>query len=1039
VARRRVAVEFIAELTQFKRGTKDGADEVRKLKTEAKAAQAEVARLGKESVRAQADLKRFAAGGRAGLVDLGAATRSLRDDMTGLATRTRKAAESFAAVNGTARSALATFRAMPAVLARVQRQIRDTDFAAARRATGGVVGAAGAIGNAVPTSAAISLAAIPAAAGAASAALQGIPPLLAAVGGGLGAIPSLAAGAAGSLGTLKLATVGLGDAIEDVFAAPDGADPYDRLSQSGKRFVDVLASQRTALMGLQRVAQDRVFAGLDGELQMLSATALPFATRQVEMFGDTWNQTFRQIARVGRDPQFLAGLDEAFEGTDRFFDNINARIPSTSRSLAHLFTSSRPVVDAFGDSVLSIVDDFNSWIADAAASGDLDEFFRDAAVQADALLDVGKEVLVLVGRIGGMQQGSSLLRDMADALERFNDEAHSMRSVEGIVATGNAAIRGLVQVLSVLGETLGETLADPGTRDAIVAFFDVLTVAAEIVGGLAQAFSALPDPLQSTLLVLAALAILWGKLHSVGGRLADAVGRANDRLGGMGPAGERAGRGLQTAAMWAGRAATALVALQLAGIALDALSDSAVKVDALNRSLKDFVQTGEAGGELTRQFGASLDELDNRARGAASGWFPKLGRSIEAILPPAKSFNEMFFGGSFTGDVDRFRELDTQLRSVAESTGDLEGVTKVYQQLLSKSGLDAAELNKLLPETAAWLEEMQAKGHGTTAMQEALNGSMEDAIGIVGSYTRAWMELNGAALTADQALLSASEALDKVKESFKENGKAITGNSRAALENRVAVGQFAQAAAEAAQAKYEETNSITEANKVYESHIGQLRKTLSQAGLTKGQIDTLISTFGRIPPSKNSVVNVETKQANDNLRDIIALSAKIKSKTVVITVDVRGRQTTRSEGRNVGIGDGVGGRRWGGITEYAQDGLINLRQADIYSAVPTARYGFAEAATGGEAFIPKRGMAERSVSIGRRAMEWYGHEVVPAGTLAALAAQRQTAMLMPLAMSGGGGGSTVVVNVNAGWVANPMQLEDQLTRVVSKLTNQGRI
>ncbi|MDG4792018.1 hypothetical protein O7626_40090 [Micromonospora sp. WMMD1102] len=859
------------------------------------------------------------------------------------------------------------------------RSIRSANFGQAAQTAQATARGVGQIGGAAPLSTVVGLAAVPAAAAAAAASLQTIPPLLVTIGGGLGAIPGLAAGAAAGIGTLKLATVGLGDAIEEVFEAPDGADPYDRLTDSGKRLVDVLASQKAALLGVQQVAQQRTFANLDSELQMLGAVAIPFATRQAERFGTTWNSTLRQLARVGRNPEFLAGIDAAAEGADRFFDNVNTRIGPTSRSLGQLFIGSRPFVDAFGDSLLGHLDDFNAWIDRAAANGDLEDFFRDAAEQADALLDVGKEVLVLVGRIGGLPYGGDTLRDMADALERFNDAAHNTRSVEGVIATGNAAVRGLVDVLVILGETLGETLADPATRDAVVAFFDILKVAAQVVTGLVGAFSALPGPVQSTVLVLIALTVVFGKLFAVAGRMGTAVGAAAGRLDQMGPAGQRAGRGLQAAAMWAGRAATALVALQVAGIALEALSDSAVKVDALNRSLKDFVQTGKLGGELTRQFGDGLEDLDNRARGAGDGWFPKLGRAIESILPPAKAFNELFFGGSFTGDVERFRELDAQLKQIAESTGDLEGVNEVFRRLRTESGLDVAEFNKLLPETAAWLAEAQAQAHGYSATQQALSGSMEDAIGIVGSYTRAWKELNGAALTTDEALLSAKDALDKVKESFDENGRAITGNSRAALENRVAVGQFAQAAAEAAQAKYEESGSIAAANKVYDDHMGQLRKTLTQAGLTDGQIKALIGTFGRIPPSKTSTINVQTAQADKNLRDIIALSAKIKSKTVVITVDYRGRTTTRAEGRNIPIGDGVGGRRWGGITEHAQTGLLS--EADIYAAASSRRYAFAEAETGGEAFIPRYGMRDRSVSIGRRAMEWYDMDVVPHGAL----------------------------------------------------------
>jgi hypothetical protein len=1011
VARRRVAVEFIAELGQFRRSTRGGADDVRKLKDESKQARAEVAALGRESVNAQNELKRFA-GGRRQLVDLGSAARSLRQDVTSLADRSRRLANNFAAVNGSAAAALATFRRIPAAVQAAGRSIRSVNVGQAAQTAQATVQGVGQLGGAAPTSTMLGLAAIPAAAATAAAALQTIPPLLAVIGGGLGAIPGLAAGAAGSIATLKLATVGLGDAIEEVFETPDGVDPYTRLSASGQRLVDVIAAQRNALQGLQRLAQDQVFAGLDAELSSLAGTVLPFAERQIIRFGSTWNQTFRHVARLGRDREFLAGLDAAFTSADRFFDNVNTRIPTTGRALAQLFRGSQPFVDKFGASLLSYVDDFSAWIDRTSTSGGLEDFFRDAAEQADALLDIGKEVLVLVGRIGGLPYGRNALRDMADALERFNDAAHNMRSVEGVIATGNAAVRGLIDVLVILGETLGETLADPATRDAVVAFFDILKVAAQAVAGLVSAFGALPGPVQSAVLVLAALAILFGKLYTAAGRMQQAVGKATGQLNQMGPAGQRAGRGLQTATVWAGRAATALVALQVAGIALDSLSDSAVKVDALNRSLEDFVRTGQLGGELTRQFGAGLEELDNRARGASDRWFPKLGRAIEAVLPPAKSFNELFFGGSFTGDVERFRELDTQLRQVAESTGDLQGVTGAYQELLRQSGLNAGELNKLLPETAAWLAEQQSAAHSVTAEQKILNGTMEDAIRVTGGYTQAWKQLNGEMLNTDEAMLAANEAIDAVKESFAENGKAIKGNSTAALENRIAVGQAAAAAAAAAQAKYDETGSIEDANAIYNDYIAQLRKTLTQAGLTKAQIDNLIGSYSRMPESIGTEVKAHTAGAEASLRTVRNTLKALDGDVANVYVHTYYKQ---SEATSV--------RRWGGITERAQDGL--LREADIFAAATTRRYAFAEAETGGEAFIPRHGERDRSVSIGRRAMEWYGMDVVPRGGMQMAFAAGMSAAVGPAKTSGD---LTLRVVVDDGKIAGLVRVEiDQAT------------
>ena len=68
------------------------------------------------------------------------------------------------------------------------------------------------------------------------------------------------------------------------------------------------------------------FAGLDKEFTQTFRETLPFAQKQIVRFGDTWNETFKQLARVGRDPQFLAGLDDAFSATDGFFDKVNTQI-----------------------------------------------------------------------------------------------------------------------------------------------------------------------------------------------------------------------------------------------------------------------------------------------------------------------------------------------------------------------------------------------------------------------------------------------------------------------------------------------------------------------------------------------------------------------------------------------------------------------------------------------------------------------------------------------------------------------------------------
>lgn len=68
-------------------------------------------------------------------------------------------------------------------------------------------------------------------------------------------------------------------------------------------------------------------------------------------------------------------------------------------------------------------------------------------------------------------------------------------------------------------------------------------------------------------------------------------------------------------------------------------------------------------------------------------------------------------------------------------------------------------------------------------------------------------------------------------------------------------------------------------------------------------------------------------------------------------------------------------RRWGGIDLHAQQGLTVPAHV---TRDPTILYG--ERATGGEAFIPRRGNRRRSLGILNEAAGWYGQEIRPRGS-----------------------------------------------------------
>jgi TP901 family phage tail tape measure protein len=281
-------------------------------------------------------------------------------------------------------------------------------------------------------------------------------------------------------------------------------------------------------------------------------------------------------------------------------------------------------------------------------------------------------------------------------------------------------------------------------------------------------------------------------------------------------------------------------------------------IDQLTTSIKEFAATGRVTGELAAKYGSSLETIGRAVSGVTQGMAdlkkmqeltaaglsdPSLGANWEPVDPQ---------------QVQQIKDLDTALTQLVKSGGASQA--QIFLQELAGSGRVTAtqfqQLIGMLPDYTKATKDAStantglASGFGSAAANaKTMAGHLEDAVTAGRTLTDVWNQLNGAVVGSDRAMLSANQAIGAVKDSFTENGKAITGNSSAALKNRVAVGEAAKAAADAADAKLKETGSVDAANKVYTGYIGQLRKTLTQSGLTKKQVDELLGDYGKMPKS----------------------------------------------------------------------------------------------------------------------------------------------------------------------------------------------
>jgi hypothetical protein len=175
------------------------------------------------------------------------------------------------------------------------------------------------------------------------------------------------------------------------------------------------------------------------------------------------------------------------------------------------------------------------------------------------------------------------------------------------------------------------------------------------------------------------------------------------------------------------------------------------------------------------------------------------------------------------------------------------------------------------------------------------------------------------------------------------------------------------------------------ASNTYNGYIAALRRTLAQAGFTRSQIESLIATYARIPRSITTNVRADTGQAESAAARVRAYLNSIHDRYVTVTVAQN----------YVLIGRGSGGRqvlpnRWGSVIEYAQGGIetyaaqSGMLDPGVYSGGRSSLIKFAEPATGGEAYVPRRGDTTRSKAIIDVAAAWYGGNVVwsqPRGAL----------------------------------------------------------
>jgi TP901 family phage tail tape measure protein len=329
-----------------------------------------------------------------------------------------------------------------------------------------------------------------------------------------------------------------------------------------------------------------------------------------------------------------------------------------------------------------------------------------------------------------------------------------------------------------------------------------IRVLVKAVGSLVDGFAAMPPVVGSALTILAGVsgAALLGLAAWV--KLRKGLAEVVTQLEATGPAGEKAAAGLQKTVSAAGKAALAFAALEAAAAVINSFGPGAVNVDRLTASLTNFAQTGKISGEAADRFGTDLRGIKDDAAVATSGtvqWLDKVEGMTGPLADATRAFTAL--GARIAGKSDyqsalkNFAGLDTALTNYMSTTNDARKSSELWNQVLSRSGLDTQQLADLLPNAYKKVGE--------------LNTAADKSKGALGGMASA----TGAAAGKTGDLSSALNTGKQAQKQYATEADAAAGAARGERAAMVALSSALRAQTDPVFALLDAEKSLTEAQK----------------------------------------------------------------------------------------------------------------------------------------------------------------------------------------------------------------------------------
>jgi hypothetical protein len=308
----------------------------------------------------------------------------------------------------------------------------------------------------------------------------------------------------GSMAVLKMATSGVGDALKSAFDPKKAAqfnEAMKKLAPAARSFVLEIKDLHPAFHQLQQDVQQTFFVQLQGVLTRVSRQLLPqLRTGLHQLSADLGQMGAKLLSAFGSGKQDLASIFIAAHQAIKPFIPVVGQLASAFLTIAAV---AGPLFASLSGGFASLLGNFSQFIAEAADSGALAQFFDDALVILKQLGGLLGNVFDLVtSLISALQadgaQALGFLSQLVGQLAAFFATAEGKQALAEIFRLLNTALATMAAVLTPLLPAIGQLVGvlAGGLADALERITPLLVSVADFL-------AAHPD-------LLTAAAAAWG-------------------------------------------------------------------------------------------------------------------------------------------------------------------------------------------------------------------------------------------------------------------------------------------------------------------------------------------------------------------------------------------------------------------------------------------------------------------------------------------------------------------------------------------------